>query len=251
MSKLGRDEKGLGQVVIIIIVVVVLAVAGVAIWQLTKKKTNTNNTTTTSSTSTSSNASVSSACLKTFKDNTLCAFALHTNISSQQYVATGTATSASGTTSTFTVKNDGKGNTEVTSSSNGQSGSYISLDGSTYVQAGSTGTWLEYSGSSLGAATTVPNPVSGFNLNFTNTTTAGVSVTNQGTVACGSSTCYKYKVVVASTPTTTEYVYFDKSSYLLKQWTSNDTSTGVSVNVTFSYEPVTISKPSPVQQVNI
>ena len=186
--------------------------------------------------------------MKAYNDSNLCAFANHTNIASQQYVAIGTATTGSGTSSTFTVSNDGKGNTEVTYGSNGQEVSSISLDGVTYVQEGTGTTWLEYSSGAVGA-TAVPNPTSGFDLNFNSSTPAGVTVTKEGTSACGSLSCYGYKVVDVATPTTTAYVYFDTHDYLLRHWTSNDTTTGVSVNLTFSYKTVTITKPSPVQQI--
>jgi hypothetical protein len=251
MPRLRDDEKGIGRVLIIGIIVVVIAIVAVVIWQTTKKSSTTSSVSTTStSAKTTTSPAISSACLKSYNDNSLCAFANHTNIASQQYTANGTATSGTDVTSTYTVQNDGKGNTEVSYSSNGKQISAITLDGSTYLQTGANTTWLEYSGSSLGSATTVPNPTSGFNLNFTKSTPAGVTVTKDGTATCGNLECYKYKVVNASTPTTTEYVYFDTNDYLLRQWTSNDTSSGVLVNLTFSYLPVTITKPSPVQQIS-
>jgi hypothetical protein len=245
MSKLSKNQKGIAQLYVIIAVIIVLAAGGVIAWQATKKST----PTAPSSTASANTATVSSACLKSYNDSALCAFAEHTKIADQQYVAIGTATSGTGTTSTFTVSNDGKGNTEVIYGSNGQEISSISLGGITYIQVGTGTTWLEYSSSTLGSAGVAPNPTSGFDLNFNTATPAGVTVTKKGTSACGSLTCYGYKVADVSTPTTTTYVYFDTHNYLLRHWTSNDTTTGVSVNLTFSYHLVTIAKPSPVQQV--
>lgn len=255
MSKLIKNENGIGQVLVIAIIVVVLVVAGLIIWQATKtKKSPTSNIapTSASTTKTTSKPLVSSACQKVFNDSSLCAFAAHSNISTMAYNATGTSTSATGSKSTFTVVNDGKGNTEVTYSNGGQLLTSVTLDGNTYVQTGAGGTWYEYSGSSLGSAQSVPNPTSGFNLNFTTSIPAGVSVSKVGTSACGNLTCNQYKVTDSSTPTTTEYVYFDTTNYLLREWTSNDTSTGVSVDLTFSYPsaPITIKMPSPVQQIS-
>lgn len=250
MPALKNDERGVGSIVIIGIAVVVLAIAGVTVWKLSSKKTTSSTASTTATTKSVSTVAVSSSCLKAFHDSSLCAFANHTNISSQQYVATGTATSSSGTKSTFTVENDGKGNTDVAYGSNGKQISSISLDGVTYVQSAPGSTWLGYAGTGLGAASSVPNPTSGFNVNFTSSTPAGVSVTKVGTAACGKLSCNEYKVVDSATPTTTEYVYFDTQDYLLRQWTSNDTSTGVAVDLTFTYQPVTIAKPSPVQMIS-
>jgi hypothetical protein len=245
MSKLSKNQKGMAQLYVIIAVIIVLAAGGVIAWQATKKST----PTAPSNTASANTATVSSACLKAYNDSSLCAFAEHTKIANQQYVAIGTATSGTGTTSTFTVSNDGKGNTEVIYGSNGQEISSISLGGITYIQEGTGTTWLEYSSSTSGSATVAPNPTSGFDLNFNTATPVGVTVTKEGTSACGSLTCYGYKVVDVSTPTTTAYVYFDTHDYLLRHWTSNDTTTGVSVNLTFSYHSVTIAKPSPVQQI--
>lgn len=247
MPRLTRNEKGVGSAVLIAVIVVVIAAVGVVAWQVTKKSPS-KTVSTTISTKAVSTAAESSSCLKEFNDASLCAFAEHTNISSREYVATGTATNATGTKSTFTVKNDGKGNTEVTYGSGGQNLTSISLGGVTYIQSSPGGVWYEYSGSSLGSATSVPNPTSGFNLNFTSTTPAGVKVTKVGTASCGSLSCAEYKVVVASDPTAIQYVYFDKSNYLLRQWTSTEPG-GVAVDLTFSYPSVTITKPSPVQQI--
>lgn len=246
MPRLSTNQKGIAQLYVIIAVVVVLIGGGIVAWQATKKSTP---NTPTSAAAKASNVSDSAACLKAYNDSALCAFANHTNITSQQYVAIGTATSATGTSSTFTVSNDGKGDSEVTYGSNGQEISSITLAGTTYVQEGTGTTWLAYSSTSQAGVTVVPNPTSGFNLNFNSSTPAGVTVTKEGTSACGSLTCYGYKVVDAATPTTTAYVYFDTHDYLLRHWTSSDTSTGEAVNLTFSYHSVNITKPSPVQQV--
>lgn len=248
MPKLTKNEKGLGQTFIILAVVVVLAVAGVAIWQITKKNNTNKPMANTAATTPVSGTAPSSSCQKAFNDSSLCAFAAHSNINSMAYVANGTATTATGAQSNYTVQNDGRGNTEVTYSSSGNQVSAITLDGVTYVQTGSNATWYEYSTGSS-SATSVPNPTSGFNLNLSSTIPKGVTVSKIGTVSCGSLSCYKYKVSVASTPKAVEYVYFDTKDYLLRQWTSTDSSTGISVNLTFSYPSVTITKPSPVQQI--
>lgn len=242
MSKLAKRQDGLSSLLIIALVVAVLVVVGVVIWQVTK-------TSPTKSVSTTVSGTNSSACVKAVGSSSFCAFATNSNISSKEYIATGTATTSSGQTSSYTVQNDGKGNTEVTYTSAGKQISAITLDGSTYLQSGSGTTWIEYTGSQS-SAVSVPNPVSGFNLNFTSNIPKGVTVNSEGTAACGSLTCNKYKVNLASTATATQYVYFDTSNYLLRQWTFSDSSTKISVNLTFDYQSVTITKPSPVQQIS-
>jgi hypothetical protein len=249
MSRRIRDEKGLSKILIIVIiaVIIILVATGLIIWQLTKKTS----TTTTTKAATNSSVVVSSACMKAFSDKTLCSFAGHTNIGSIAYIATGTAVNGSGVKSSYTVKHDGKGNTSVNYSTNGEQVSSIVLNGATYMQMGAGTTWLTYSSSSTTSAAlaAVPNPVSGFNLNFNQTTPAGVTVNKVGTVTCGSYNCYKYQVKTAASPTRTQYVMFDTTNYLLRSWTYSDSTSGISVDVGFSYQSVTIVKPSPVKQI--
>ncbi len=248
MSKISKNEKGIGAILLTVLIVLLVVVVAGTIYELTKKPAKTATVTTTTKTATTPSGQYSATCYSAFHDKALCTFANHTNISTQQYVATGTTTSATGAQSTFTVKNDGMGNSQISYTNSGKTINEISLDGKVYIQTSAGGTWLEYDNASLGAST-VPNPTSGFNLNFQTSTPAGVTVTSQGTAACGNSTCDKYKVITNSNPNATQYVYFDTSSYLLRQWTSSDASTGIKVNLTFSYEPVTIQTPSPVQQI--
>lgn len=246
MPKLTKNESGIGYVFIIILVVVVLAAAGLIAWKVTKKNSNPSTSSTAATAKTVSNTAVSSACMKAYNDSALCAFAGHTNLSTQSYVATGTAVNSSGVHASFTSQSDGKGDTSVVYSSNGEQLSSISLDGNTYVQSSPGTTWIEYSKNSLGSAA-VPNPTSGFDLNLNNSASKQVTVIKDGTTACGDLTCYKYQVEDPSTPDAIEYVLFDTSSHLLREWISNNSSTGEAVSVSFAYQSVNITKPSPVE----
>lgn len=245
MTKLSDKQMGISRIIVVVAVVVVLAVAGVLTWALTKKSS----TTTGTSTPAASTVAVNSNCQNYYHDGTLCAFANHISLTSYAYVATGTATSSSGTQYSFTLKNDGKGNREMVYTANSEQISAIMLGGAEYVQSGTGTTWLEYSGSSLGVATTIPDPTSNFNLSFTQAELAKYSFDKEGTAACGSMSCVKYKVNILATPSIVSYVYFDTSSYLLREWTYNNPSTGTSVTFNVSYQTVNITAPSPVQQV--
>jgi outer membrane lipoprotein-sorting protein len=248
MSKLSRNEGGLGQVFIYVLIVVVLAIAGVTVWQLTKKSSTTN---TASTASTANNVAVSSACLKIFNDKTLCSFAEHTNIDAIAYIANGTAIEGTtGTQATFTVKHDTQNNSSLTYSAAGAQMSEINFNGATYVQESGSSTWLEYTTSSLAAAAGVPNPVSNFELKFNSGNSNGYTAINDGTAACGNLVCYKYQIKVASQPNMTQFVWFDNQNYLLREYTYSNSSTGTSATITFSYSAVTITAPSPVQVVS-
>jgi outer membrane lipoprotein-sorting protein len=78
---------------------------------------------------------------------------------------------------------------------------------------------------------------------------AGVSFKYIGTEACGSLTCYKYQVTDSTTPSATQYVWFDNSSYKLRQWQYSDGS-GNTTDMTVTYATVNITKPSPVEDLS-
>jgi hypothetical protein len=68
-----------------------------------------------------------------------------------------------------------------------------------------------------------------------------------GTAACGGQSCMEYSVLVVAKPSITQHVFFDTSNHQLMEWEYSDASTGGSVNATFTYGPVNIAKPSPVE----
>ncbi|HUD07551.1 MAG TPA: hypothetical protein VMQ52_00510 [Candidatus Saccharimonadales bacterium] len=254
MSKFTKNENGVSGIFIISIIVVVLIVAGVIIWQVTKKNSNSNttsNTAGTTNTATTTNAGVSSACMKIFNDDKLCSFAEHTNIDTIAYFANGTAVDGStGKSATFTVEHDTKNNTFLSYTSSGQQVSVINLSGNTYMQEGTGTTWLEYTSANAAAAAGIPNPVGNFELKFNSGTGNGYTAIKDGTSACGNLKCYKYQVKVASNPDMAQYVWFDTKDYLLREYSYNNGKTGTSANITFTYQPVTITAPSPVQAVS-
>lgn len=243
-----KSKKGIGQVAVILLVVVIIIV-GIVVWQTTQKKSSNTKSTNSTTTQTSNNPAESSSCLKAYdNDKALCAFAEHMSINTQQYTAIGTVTNSSGVQSNYTVKNDGKGNREVSYTSGSTQVSSVTYDGSTYVQTGADAAWYQ-SPKTATTGTVSTDPTSGFTLNLSNGKTAGVEVTKEGTASCGSYSCYKYKVITTNAPNATQYVYFDSSKYVLREWTYDNPTSGMSVDLTFSFQPVTISKPSPIQQL--
>jgi outer membrane lipoprotein-sorting protein len=235
-KKLQNNEQGIAQILIIIIAVVVLGAVGFVGYKVATK----NKSKTTSSSTATTNA-VSSSCLSTYHDANICHFAsFSTSFDKTAYTATITTTQQ-GTTSTLTMKNDGKGNTAMTGTSDGQQFNSILLDGNTYI--GSGGTWMEYKSGST--APTQSNPTSNMNIGVG---TKGITFKNLGTDACGSQSCFKYQVTDAAMAGTTQYVWFDNSSYKLREWKYSDGS-GNSTDMTISYGAVTITAPSPVQVI--
>ena len=242
-KKIQQDNKGIGHLLYIILVLVVVAIIGVAGWYVfgknkTPTNSNSSNTGSSSSSSTTSNGA-SSSCLSTYHDANLCHFSEFSNdFAKTAYTAKITET-ASSTTSTMTLKSDGKGNTDLTGSSGGSTINSIMLDGTTYIQNNGSGPWIEYPSGTSAPST---SPTSNMNIGVGS---SGVSFKYINTQACGSLTCFKYQVTDAASPGATQYVLFDNSNYELREWQYTDSSG--TTDMTVSYGTVNITKPSPVE----
>lgn len=143
----------------------------------------------------------------------------------------------------MTLANDGKGGTSSVLGSGTQQIATIQLAGATYMQTGGTGTWMEYPASTP-ETPTPSNPASSMDIGVG---AAGVTFKYIDSEACGSFTCYKYQAISTSQAGTTQYVLFDKDSYLLREWISTNAS-GDKIDMSLTYGSVAITVPSPVQQ---
>ena len=148
-----------------------------------------------------------------------------------------------------TLQHDSKNNSSITYTSADKQLAEINYNGATDVQEGAGTTWLEYSSSSAAASAGIPNPVNSFELKFNSGNSNGYTAIKDGTSTCGNLTCDKYQIKVTSQPTMTQYVWFDNTNYLLREYSYSNSSTGTSADITFTYPTVTIAAPSPVQMV--
>lgn len=238
--KLHKNESGITHLLIIILAVVVLAGIGAVGWKVASDHKST--TTGTGSTAAKSTATDSS-CLAIYHDSRICNFAaFSTSFNKTAYAATITQTK-SGTTSSLTYKNDGKGNTELSTTSNGDTINAITLDNVEYIQDNGTGPWIE---SDTGATAPTTDPTSSMDIGVGN---SGITFKYIDTESCGSLTCFKYQVTDATAPTATQYVWFDNSSYKLRQWQYTDAS-GDTTDMNVTYTTVNITKPSPVENLS-
>lgn len=246
-KNLQQDQRGVGHLLLIILAVVVVAGVGVAGWKTaTKNKTTTkgsSNVSNSQKAATTSGSSADSNCLAAYHDATLCKFAENsTSFDKTAYTATITSVQ-SGASETLTLASDGKGNTKLTGSENGQEFSAVTLDGAEYIQTNGAGDWIEYP---TGSTTPVSNPTSNMNIGVGS---SGIAYKSLGTVACGNLTCYKYQVTDSATPSVTQYALFDTSSYKLRVWQYSDGS-GNSATMDITYDAVNITKPSPVESLS-
>lgn len=236
------NQRGFAHLGLIVLVAVVVAVAGVAFWKVSSNKD--------SSTTTAASKAAQSACEKSINDKDFCKFASHTDIVKAVYVATAKSVTSDGT-STMTIKADGKNNSDMTITQDGVDISrFISLDGATYTKTPDSDTWIKYPAASS-ATPQDTNPTSDIKVDYNNITENNtLSYKNLGKEACEKLTCLKYQIVDTTSADTTQYIWFDTKDYLLRRWSSSDSSG--SNDMTFTYpSSVTISTPSPVKDFSL
>jgi len=243
-QQINNDERGMAHVMVAVLVVVVLVAIGLVGWRVMAKK---NDKTPADKTTTVAAASAAyTSCLAQFHDTTLCHFAEAESakpIDKAAYQATLT-TDQSGTASTLVFAQDGNGNTSLTTSGGSASEQLntVTYAGVTYIKNGSV--WIKYPTTSTPAQTTDPSS----DLTFMSSLTSE-HFTKVDSEACGSLTCLKYKLTDTATPTATDYVWFDTHDYLLREFSSTDPSSGTT-DMKLSYQAVSISVPSPVQDLS-
>lgn len=234
-----KDERGITHLLFLAGAVSVLAVVVVAGYLVFTQGNSTKK-----GTGSGTPDTILGRCLSTnSNDSRICNFEKnYTPIADSAYTATVSVTSPQGTTSNLIYSSDGKGNSEVVGSSDGQQLSSIVLSGVTYVNLSGSG-WIEYpaNDSSTPAQT---NPTASMNIAVGE---SGLSFQYLGTVTCGSLECYKYSVGESSQPNVAQDIWFDTTNYKLRGW-SYQGGAGTT-SMTIDYEPVTITAPSPVSAV--
>lgn len=237
------DKSGIAHPGLIILVVAVIAVAGFAFWKVSSNKDSNTGSSATSK-------AAQSACEKSINDKNFCKFASHTDLVKAIYVATDTSVTSEGT-STMVIKADGKDNTDLTISQNGAEVSrFISLDGATYMKTPDNDTWIKYPATST-ATPKDTSPTSDIKIDYSNITENNtVSYKNSGKEACEKLTCYKYQVVDTANAGTTQYIWFDTKDYLLRRWSTKDSSGSNDMSFTYP-SSVSITAPTPVQEFSL
>jgi len=228
MGRFFKDQRGFGHAGIIAIVVVVLAAGAVGWWVWDKNKTKTPQ----------QEAINSAVC--TGDDKDICKFFAGWK-ATDNYTVEATAT-ADGETMKTVIKLDGKDKTHV-SFSGGLTYETITIGNTLYTKAGDT--WYKQTLSAEEAL----NYQGDVNTDFTEPTAGGkISYTKVSTEDCGDHKCFKYQVVDADAPDTTQYIWFDTKDYLLRrvQITGAD---GTTSDMTVSYSKVSIGEPTPVKEL--
>ncbi len=236
--KIQKDQSGIAHLVAIVAAVIVVAIIGFVGWKVSSdnKDSGNNNVTV--------NKQTQDACLQQIDDKDLCKFAASFNPNAS-YKATATVTGSS-SDGTMTVETDGKGNTSLSRNAGGQQIDSITLGNSTYIKESSSDTWLKYTASSTNNAET-SNPADDLKIDASNLTANNtISYKSLGKETCGSKTCFKYQIVDKNNPNTTQYIWFDDKDYQLQRFYNKDPNSGT-IDMSFTYQSVNITAPSPVQ----
>jgi hypothetical protein len=231
-----RNEQGITHLLTMaagVGVLVVVLVAGLLVFQHGKHKAGVIGVITPFDTCLRSNAN----------DNNICNFEKHyVAVNQTAYTASVTVTSPQGTISDLTYSSDGNGDSQVVGSSDGQQLSSIVIGGATYIKV-SGSDWIEYPNNATSAPAQT-DPTASMDIAVGE---PDLSFQYVDTETCGNLTCYKYAVTDSAQPNITQDIWFDTTSYKLREWSYHGTTGSTAMTIT--YQPVTITAPAPVKVV--
>jgi hypothetical protein len=237
-----KDNQGIAHPLFIVLAVVVLAAIGFAGYYVYHNNQSDKDLLAKSGLAKAEANTTDKSCNNALHDKTLCKFAVYFKMPSS-YEATFTTTT-SGVTSTTVMSVDSHNNTKMVVSSGGKETlATILLGSDTYLKDENSGSWIKYpnSGSSSNSS-----PLSDVKINKNNWTESGtMSYKALGKEACGSLTCYKYQISSTKDPSAKQYFWFDTKDYMIRRLSSTGGSSG-NIDMTLSYNAVTITTPSPV-----
>lgn len=228
-----RNERGFSPVIIVAIIAVVALIGGGAFYFLTKEdKKDTGNTP-----DTSQSINGTESCNQALNDENFCRFVGSWNASAS--ITTTITSPAEG--SVMTIQSKGDNSHSTITAANGTKNEIIILDGVSYMKLADAESWTKFGDAGSATPTDDYTP----NIDFSNEETkSNLSVQSLGEEACGELTCYKYQIIDASDPNTTTIVWFDTEDFKARRMTTQ-TAEGTA-ELTFSYEEVTITEPSPI-----
>lgn len=241
MLKLSRDQRGVAHLALILLVVLVVGGISFAGWRVSQQKNGTKNAETTAT----NDRAAEDACNKVFKDKDLCKFTGNYAIDKLSYKLTLNSSGDEGATTTIML-NDGKGNSQVTSQTDGQTTEFITLNNVSFMKDPADGQWWKFAANNS-AAPKQENPVSDvkFNTMVDEAASTKVSYKKLGKEKCGNLTCFKYQMVLSDQSNDIYYVWFDDKDYRMQHSYTKDAQ-GTS-DMVFEYTTVKISQPSPVK----
>lgn len=240
VRNLSRDSRGIAPVLIIVVIVAVLAAAGVGYFIYDRQKKD--DLPANSSLTNQEASAIRDECKSVIDDENLCKFAVNWS-GTKSYKMTITTTSQEGP-STTTLETDEQDNTSGVVSQDGKEVSaFITIGKTSYVKDLSDGGWFKYENN---AETETTFEDLEFNFEKDLPEAERTQYKAEGKEACGNLECYKYQVIDPKSSDSTTTIWFDTKDFLLRRVSS--TAAGSTSDITYSYEPVTITAPSPIKE---
>lgn len=246
---LRKDIRGALSPILIVVVVIVIAGIGFAGYKVMNNKKS-NDTASNTALPAEVKEQIDEECMKQYNDKDLCKFMSNWEASAE-YKATFASVGADGTKSLTKIEASGDNTSSVMLEGDKETGAFITLNKTSYMKDYEKGVWYKLPAAQAPAASET-NPVSELKIDEQENTTEEAKNTTTykkiGKEACGNKSCFKYQVIdTADTETIESFVWFGDDDYKLARWTTKSKD-GSSSDSTFSYEKVTISEPSPVEE---
>ena len=221
-----KDARGIAHLAIILLFLGVAGVGGFAYWRVSSYNNNEDaNGKSTSQDGSTNTATLSDECVEQTGDENICRLGAISDLSgfsSEVHLTTEAGTSI--------IKFDGKGN-HIVDTGTGLQG--ISVGGKYYINM--DGTWYD-SGNDSSQAPKSSVPSFGF------ATTAGITYENLGKEACGSDTCFRYKLSGGLLGDGVVIALFGDEDYLPRRIESTGGLLG-NMTMTVEYKDITITAP--------
>ncbi len=243
-----KNQRGFAPVVIVL-VVLVLAIAGGSYYFVTKA--NKDDKSGQSAEEKAASSAMLAACKEEVDDEDFCKYAegslnLFGNKVAYTAVTTG---SAGGVNTTTTLKSDGKGNTQMITATPQGNSETIMLNGTTYTKGPGQSVWyrLPKSEDTAEDTSTDNTDIDEPEYDFENNSGPKSVYKKLGEEPCGNLTCIKYQTYTEDTPQDTWTVWFDTKEFKTRK--TEVVSGGYTSTTEYSYGDVTISEPSPVEDM--
>ncbi len=237
MKDLRSDNRGLAHIAMIALVVLVVGAVGFVGWRVMNKDKSVDSV---------ANQAAATECKKEIDDDDFCKFV--SNWASLGAYTTVMSSTGAGGSSSITMESDGGERSHVTTSTDGKvAAESITIGSTTYTKDITDGKWTKYTSPDYKPADFKDE----IDVDFTDTTKPEAERTTYkkiGKEACGSLTCFKYQIIDPARPTDEQFVWFDDKDYMIRRmlFTNAEGSTDMS----FSYDSVSISEPSPIKEAS-
>lgn len=151
--------------------------------------------------------------------------------------------------STMVIEVDANQNSRTVSTSNGtEIAAFVYLNKTTYVKDYTDGAWTKFTTTD---STEDTNPSDELDFTFDNEPSDAAANKTEykslGKEACGSLNCFKYQIIDPAAPGDESIVWFDDKDYKLRRYSFKNAEG--STDMTYSYESVTITEPSPIKEM--